>query len=109
MIDPRVLRDDPARVRAAQAKRGLSADVVDRALAADSARRAAIADFESKRAEQKQMGKLVAQAQGEEKQTLRAQVKDLAGAVKTAEAAQNAAEQEWDEALKAIPNIAADE
>ena len=51
MIDPRLLRDDPDRVRAAQAKRGLSDDVVDRALAADSARRQAIADFEAKRAE----------------------------------------------------------
>ena len=39
MIDPRILRDEPDRVRAAQAKRGLSADVVDRALSADSARR----------------------------------------------------------------------
>ena len=109
MIDPRILREDPDRVRAAQAKRGLSDDVVDRALSADAARRAAIADFETKRAEQKQMGKQVAQAQGEEKQTLLARVKDLAGAVKTAEAAQNAAEQEWDEAIKAIPNLAADE
>ena len=70
MIDPRLLRDDPDRVRAAQAKRGLSADVVDRALAADSARRQAIADFESKRAEQKASGALVAKAQGEEKQAL---------------------------------------
>ena len=42
MIDPRILRDDPDRVRAAQAKRGLSDEVVDRALAADAARRAAI-------------------------------------------------------------------
>ncbi len=109
MIDPRILREDPDRVRAAQAKRGLSGDVVERALAADSARRAAIADFEAKRAEQKQIGKQVAQAQGTEKQTLLAQVKDLAGAVKIAEAAQNVAEQEWDEALKAIPNLAADE
>ena len=64
MIDPRLLRDDPDRVRAAQAKRGLSDDVVDRALAADSARRQAIADFEAKRAEQKQLGKLVAAGAG---------------------------------------------
>ena len=106
MIDPRVLRDDPDRVRAAQAQRGLSDDVVDRAQAADTARRQAIADFEGKRAEQKSMGKQVAQAQGEEKQALLAQVKQLAADVKTAEAAQVAAEQEWDEALKAIPNLA---
>ena len=109
VIDPRLLRDDPDRVRAAQAKRGLSDDVVDRALAADSARRQAIADFETKRSEQKASGALVAKAQGEEKQALLAQVKELAASVKEAEAARNAAEAEWDEAIKAIPNIAADE
>jgi len=108
MIDPRLLRDDPDRVRAAQAKRRLSDDVVDTALAADSARRQAIADFESKRAEQKASGALVAKAQGEEKQTLLAQVKELAAGVKEAEAARAAAEAAWDEAIRAIPNIADD-
>lgn len=96
-------------MRAAQAKRGLSADVVDRALSADEARRSAITAYEQKRAEQKAIGKQVAQAQGEEKQALLAQVKDLAAAVKELEAAQNAAEQEWDDALRSIPNVAADE
>ncbi|MCY7400742.1 MAG: serine--tRNA ligase [Nocardioides sp.] len=108
MIDPRLLRDDPDRVRAAQAKRGLSADVVDRALAADTRRRQAIADFEARRAEQKSSGALVARAQGEEKQALLAQVKELAAGVKAAEAARNEAEVEWDQALKAIPNVADD-
>ena len=109
MIDPRILRDDPDRVRAGQAKRGLSADAVDRALAADSARRAAIADFEARRAEQKQRGKDVARAQGDEKQALLAEVKGLAAEVKRLEAAQAAAEEEWRAALMDIPNIAADE
>ena len=109
MIDPRLLRDDPDRVRAAQAKRGLSDDVVDTALAADAARRQAIADFEAKRAEQKASGALVAKAQGEEKQALLAQVKELAAGVKAAEAARNEAEAAWDEAIRAIPNPAADE
>ena len=108
MIDPRLLRDDPDRVRAAQAKRRLSDDVVDTALAADSARRQAIADFESRRAEQKASGALVAKAQGEEKQTLLAQVKELAAGVKEAEATRAAAEAAWDEAIRAIPNIADD-
>jgi seryl-tRNA synthetase len=109
MIDPRILREDPDRVRAAQAKRGLSDDVVDRALSADAARRQAIADFEARRAEQKQMGKQVAQAQYEEKQQLLAQVKELAAEVKRLEAAQTEAEQAWHEAIMAIPNLAADE
>jgi len=109
MIDPRVLRDDPDRVRAAQAKRGLSDDVVDRALSADDARRSAIAGFEVKRAEQKQMGKQVAAATGEAKQALLAQVKELASEVKRLEAAQGEAEGAWHDAIMAIPNLAADE
>ena len=109
MIDPRVLRDDPDRVRAAQAKRGLSDAVVDRALAADTARREAIALFEAKRGEQKKLGKLIPQAQGDEKQDLLARTKLLAADVKAAEADQNAAETEWQSALMDIPNIAADE
>jgi seryl-tRNA synthetase len=109
MIDARLLRDDPDRVRAAQVKRGLPTDVVDRALAADEARRGAIAASEARRAEQKAMGKKVAQAQGEEKQALLAQVKDLAAAVKELEATQTEAEQAWDDAIRSIPNVAADE
>jgi len=109
MIDPRILRDDPDRVRAAQAKRGLSDDVVDRAISADSARRRAIVEYEARRGEQKQMGKQVAAAQGEDKQALLAQVKDLAAEVKRLESVQGEAEQEWREALLSIPNLAADD
>jgi seryl-tRNA synthetase len=109
MIDPRILRDDPDRVRAAQAKRGLSDEVVDRALSADAARRAAIAAFESRRAEQKQLGKQVAKAQGDEKAELLARTKALAVEVKEAEAAREAAEGEWQAALMSLPNLAAPE
>ncbi len=109
MIDPKVLRDDPDRVRAALAKRGLSDEVVSRSLEADATRRAAIAAFEEKRAEQKQLGALIPKAQGEEKQALLAQTKTLAAEVKEAEAARIAADETWDAALKEIPNLAADE
>jgi seryl-tRNA synthetase len=109
MIDPRILRDDPDRVRAAQAKRGLSDEVVDRALSADTARRRAIAEFEARRAEQKQLGKQIPQAQGDEKQELLARTKTLSAEVKAAEAEQALAEQEWQEALMSIPNLPADE
>ncbi len=96
-------------MRAAQAKRGLSDDVVDQALAADTARRAAISTYETKRSEQKQLGKLIPQAQGEEKQALLAQTKILSAEVKQAEAAQGEAEEAWMAALLSIPNPAADE
>ncbi len=109
MIDPRILRDEPDRVRAAQAKRGLSVEVVDRALAADTARRTAIATFEAKRAEQKALGAKIPKAAPEEKQGLLAQTKTLATEVKSAEAARVAAEDEWSEILKTIPNLAAEE
>jgi seryl-tRNA synthetase len=109
MIDPRVLRDEPDRVRAAQAKRGLPDDVVDRALSADAARRQAIGDYEGRRAEQKQLGRLVAKAQGEEKAELLVRTRELAAGVKAAEAAQVAAEAEWQAALMSIPNLAAEE
>jgi seryl-tRNA synthetase len=109
MIDPRIIRDQPDRVRAAQAKRGLSDAVVDEALAADTGRRQAIADFEAKRAEQKLLGKQIPQAQGEEKQALLARTKELAAGVKAAEAAQAEAEEAWQAAVLSIPNLAHDD
>ena len=109
MIDPRVLRDQPDRVRAAQAKRGLSDAVVDEALAADARRRQAIADFEAKRGEQKSLGKQIPQAQGEERQALLERTKTLAAEVKAAEAAQTEAEEAWQAAILSIPNLAHDD
>ena len=109
VIDPRLLREDPDTVRAAQAKRGLSGESVDRALEADQRRRAAIADFEHLRAEQKSLSKLIPQAQGDERADLLARTKKLAADVKDAEATQAAAEEDWRTALKDIPNIAAPE
>ncbi len=109
VIDPRLLRDDPDRVRAAQAKRGLSSAVVDEAVAADEARRAAIVDFERLRAEQKSLGRQVAGARGEERDALLARTRSLAAEVKTAEARQGEAEAVYRAAAMAIPNVAADE
>ncbi|GAC1382190.1 MAG: serine--tRNA ligase [Marmoricola sp.] len=107
MIDPRVLRDETDSLRAAQARRGLSDDVVDRALAADQARRDAIATFESLRAEQKSLSKQIPQAQGDARTALLERTKALAADVKSAEAAQTLAEDVWREAMLAIPNPAA--
>ncbi|BBH17319.1 serine--tRNA ligase [Nocardioides baekrokdamisoli] len=109
MIDPRILRDEPDRVRASQAKRGLSGSVVDEALAADKARREAIGSFEAKRAEQKQLGGQVAKAQGEEKQVLLARTKELSAEVKALEETQRAAEADYTRLLKSIHNVTAEE
>ena len=109
VIDPRLLRDDPDRVRAGQAKRGLSGEVVDAALAADERRRSSIAEFERLRGEQKQLGKQIPKSDGDEKQALLAKTKTLAGEVKAAEAAQGEAEVAYRDLVKSIPNVAADE
>jgi seryl-tRNA synthetase len=109
VIDARLLRENPDLIRAAQAKRGLSPDVVDKALAADERRRSAIVEFERLRSEQKTLGKQIPQAQGEEKQELLARTKTLAAAVKEAESAQADADQGFRELMLSIPNPAADE
>ena len=108
MIDPKLLRSDPDRIRRSQEVRGESVGVVDDLVAADEARRASIAHFEELRASQKAAGKDVAKAKGEEKAALLASVKQLAADVKTAEAAVNEAEERFTELLKSIGNIVLD-
>ena len=70
----------------------------------------AITEFEAKRAEQKQLGKLVPQAQGEEKQELLARTKALSARGQGRSRRPRASPRtEWQAALLAIPNLAADE
>lgn len=103
-----MLRENPEKFRASQAARGADESVVDRVLEADSARRSAITEYETLRAEQKSFGKKVAQAQGEQKQQLLAEVKDLADRVKDADSRADAAQATIDELLKALPNLIID-
>ena len=109
MIDPRLLRDDPDSLRAAQRRRGEPTELVDELVAADERRRTSIAAFETVRSEQKNAGKLIAQAQGDEKQALLAQTKELSAQVKAAEAAQVEAGQAFDALLRTLPNPASEE
>lgn len=92
MIDLRVLRDDPERVRVSQRSRGADAGLVDQLIAADEARRAAVTRFDTLRAEQKSIGKDIAKAAGDEKQALLARAGELSVHVKEAEAAQGVAD-----------------
>ena len=84
MIDPALLRDQPEVVLASLATRGASPRLLEEARDADKARREAISAFEQLRAEQNQIGKDVAKAQGAEKDTLLATVKELSERVKEA-------------------------
>ncbi len=105
MIDLRLLREDPDTVRASQRLRGDSVDAVDDLLRADESRRSAVASFEALRAEQRQLGKLMPKATGDERTALLARTKDLAAAVKAAEATVNEAEVTLRNAQFAIANV----
>ncbi len=104
MIDPKLLRTEPDRLRAAQEARGESVELVDRLVEADAARRSAIAAFESLRAEQKSVGRDVARAKGDEKAALIARTRALAEQVKAASAEADEAGARFDELMLALPN-----
>ncbi len=106
MIDLGLLRSDPERVRESQRLRGDSVDVVDQVLAADARRRAALTQFEQARAEQKSLGREVAQAKGDAKTALLARTKELAQQVKALQADADAADAEARDLLMSIGNLA---
>lgn len=108
MIDPQLLRENPAVVRHSQELRGAPVELVDEAIAADVARRSAIAAFEADRAEQNAFGKLVAAAPKDEKPALVAQAQQLAARVKTGQQAVADAEAAFTTVAGAIQNIVID-
>jgi seryl-tRNA synthetase len=108
VIDVNELRANPEIFRASQRARGADDSLIDAVISADSARREAITRYESLRAEQNAFGKKVAQAKGEEKQALLAEVKELAASVKAAQAESDAAQTEQESLLRQIPNLIED-
>ena len=108
VIDLKVLREDPEAVRRSQRHRGEDPALVDVLLAADTARRSAIATADSLRGEQKSASKLVGAASPQERPALLERAKDLAAQVKEVEARQAEAEQVFTAAHLAIPNLVID-
>ncbi|MBO0652428.1 serine--tRNA ligase [Streptomyces triculaminicus] len=105
MIDLRLLREDPDRVRASQRARGEDVDVVDALLSADERRRSSSVRFDELRSEQKSLGKLIPKATGDEKAELLKRAGELSAAVKAADAEQNEAAEEAQRLLLQIGNI----
>lgn len=105
VIDLKHLQQNPELYRASQRARGADASLVESLLSADEAHRTALNSFETLRAQQKAFGKDVAKAQGEEKQALLAQVKELAAQVKAADAAADAAREDRDRLARLLPNL----
>lgn len=105
MIDLKLLREDPDAVRRSQLSRGEDPGLVDELLAADNARRTAIAAADALRAEQKSVSKSVGSASPDQRPTLLEQAKELAEQVKAAEAQRSAADAALTAAHMAISNI----
>ncbi len=108
MIDTQLLRDNPDAIKASQAARGDSVELVDEALAAEVARREAISTFESLRASQNAFGKQVAAAPKEQKKELVAQAQSLAADVKAASQAAADADAEFQRLAGSIANVVLD-
>ncbi|MFD6311712.1 serine--tRNA ligase [Streptomyces nigra] len=105
MIDLRLLREDPDRVRASQRARGEDVALVDSLLSADERRRSSGVRFDELRAEQKQLGKLIPKASGDEKAELLKKASQLAADVKAADAERDAAAAETQELLAKLGNL----
>jgi seryl-tRNA synthetase len=108
MIDLRVLRTDPERVRASQRARGEDPTLVDALLSADEARRAAVVRFDTVRNEQKQLGNEIRKAAGEEKAALLERATGLAAEVKAADADQADADAQLRRLQLALSNVVED-
>ena len=108
MIDLRLLRSDPERVRASQRIRGEDPALVDDLLAADERRRSAVSAADGLRAEQKTISKQVPKASSEQREELLRRAKALADDVRAAEAAQAAADEAVRVAQRALPNVVQD-
>lgn len=124
VIDIKLLRDEPDRVRASQRARGADEGLVDQILAADETRRSSLGDFEKLRAQQKSvskdvgaaMGKLnAAKKKGEDTTALqaeadqaRATAADLAAQVKEREAQANAEGEKFNDLVRGIGNVIID-
>jgi seryl-tRNA synthetase len=108
VIDLKLLRDDPERVRASQRARGADVGLVDELLAADERRRAAVSSADNLRAEHKLVSMSVGAATAAERPALLANAMELAEQVKAAETAQAEAEARLRAVLLRLPNVVED-
>jgi seryl-tRNA synthetase len=106
MIDIKLLREQPERVRTALAKKKFTCDI-DQVLSLDQARRQAITEAEKARAQQKMASQeMAAMAKGSaefKEQLIR--LKDLSAGVKHLESAAKQADDAFQQAFLTIPNL----
>jgi len=106
MLDLKLVREDPERVKTALAKRGPgTAELVDQLLEADAARRLLATEVDGLRAEQKRRGREVAKAAPGEREQVLAGLKELSDRLDAAEARLRAAEADLAKILARVPNL----
>ncbi len=119
MIDLKILRDDPDRVRESQRRRGEDPAIVDQLLDADERRRGAEASFSALRSEQNTLSKQIGPLQGRLKKatddegaavqaevdSLMSGTAELADRVKAAEAERSGAEADAAALLGQLSNL----
>jgi len=105
MIDPRLLTDDPDRVAAALARRGVDASMLAVLTDLDVRRRASIAAVDSARSEQRTASQAIGRADPADRPALIARAADLKAAVTAAEAELADAEAAHLAAFARVPNL----
>jgi seryl-tRNA synthetase len=105
VIDIKLVRDEPDRVRASQTARGEDPGIVDAILAADERRRSSLGEFEARRAEQKTVSRSVGAAMGAYQKAKKAGAADADHLEKVAHEARTRAARLSDE-VKALESTA---
>ena len=105
MIDLKVVRENPEAARNSQKVRGEDPSLIDALIAADDARRLALIEFETLRAEQNQLSKSVGSAKGDERTALLESAKELATKVKAADAVRAELEEKTQSIQLQISNL----
>jgi seryl-tRNA synthetase len=106
MLDLKLIRSDPERVKAALARRGAAAGV-DRLLALDARRRQLLPEVEGAQAERKALSKQVGEAKqaGEDATELMAIVQGLKERIEAGKAELETVDRELQELALALPNL----
>lgn len=105
MIDIKYVRENPDVVRASQSGRGEDPSIVDRLLAADDLRRAAIVEFETLRAKQNILSKDVANAGPDNRPMLLKMAQQFSAEVKAADARRAEAEKSAQDIALLLSNV----
>jgi len=106
MLDLKLIRSDPERVKQALARRG-AAEGVDDLLALDARRRQLLPEIENAQAERKTLSRQVGEAKhrGEEAEPLVAQVQGLKERIEAGKAELEKVEEDLDQVARSLPNL----